>query len=80
MTSSRRLDEKREWLVQSSPYEKTLRFTLASLDPRVFRAERWCYRGSAEGWIRLLHDSAPLGDLVKEYAVHLGRDSFFELM
>jgi hypothetical protein len=78
LSASRRLDEKRERLVRCSPYEKTLRFILTSLDPRLFVAERWCYRSSIEGWISL-HGSAPLSDLVKRYATHLGKDSFFEL-
>ena len=79
LSTSRRLDEKRERLLRRSPYEKMLRFVLTSPDRRLFRAERWCYRGSIDCWISL-HDSAPLGDLVKKYAVHLGKDSFFELM
>lgn len=79
LSTSRRLHEKREWLLQRSPYIKMLRFILTSPDRRLFRVERWCFRGSIDNWVPV-GGPAPLGDLVARYAVHLGKDSFFELM
>jgi hypothetical protein len=65
-----------EW-VQRSRYSKMLRFTLADPGRRRFTVERWCFLGSIDRWI-FLAGPAALPDLVKKYAPHLGRESFFD--
>ncbi len=63
------------------PFAPMLRFVLANEAKRHFRVQRWCFRGSVDGWIPLL--SGPSGDLAKLVAYfgpHLEEESFFELM
>jgi hypothetical protein len=59
-------------------YAKLLRFTLVDPESRLFEAERWCFRGSVDGWLPML-GTGPLGLLVATYAQHLGKESYFEL-
>ena len=63
-------------------YVPVLRFTLIDEDSRAFRAQRWCFRGSVDGWIDLWSAGGrgPLPDLVAKLAPHLGRESFFDLI
>jgi hypothetical protein len=56
-----------------------LRFTLEDPEKRIFSAERGCYRGSIDGWIRT-HHAGSIADLVESLVPHLGRESFYELM
>jgi hypothetical protein len=72
-------DALRDRWIQRSQYIKMLRFRLIDPDSRRYGAERWCFRGSIDGWIPL-HRSGPLAELVGEYARHLDKESFFELM
>ena len=60
-------------------YQKVLRFTLIDEDTRRFAAERWCFLGSIDNWIDL-SGGGELAGLVKRYAPHIGKESFFELM
>ena len=60
-------------------YMKMLRFELVNPDKRVYRAERWCFRGSIDDWW-MLPGSGSLAKVVEQYAKHLDRESFFELM
>jgi hypothetical protein len=60
-------------------YQKVLRFTLIDEDRRSFAAERWCFLGSIDDWIPL-SGGGDLSQLVKRYAPHIGKESFFELM
>ena len=69
----------RESMIQASNYTKMMRFTLVNPEERVFLLERWCFRGSIDDWI-WVGRPAPLADLVRQYAPHLGTESFFELM
>ena len=59
-----------------------MRFTLIDEDERTFRCQRWCFRGSIDGWIDLWMSggSGPLADLVERYLPHIGKESFYELM
>jgi hypothetical protein len=77
--STSRARELRESVLKRSRYEKMLRFLLVNPDRRLFAVQRWCFRGSIDDWIRV-GGPGPLADLAKEYAKHLGRESFFELM
>jgi hypothetical protein len=74
-----RADAFRDKWIRRSEYVKMLRFRLIDPDARRYGAERWCFRGSIDDWITL-HRSGPLAELVEEYAKHLDRESFFELM
>lgn len=56
-----------------------LRFSLVDDQKRRFALERWCFRGSIDDWIPL-SGYGDLPALVKKFAPHLGRESFFELM
>lgn len=60
-------------------YSPMFRFTLSDEGKRLFRAERWCYRGFIDGWFPL-SGGAPLEALAKAYLPHLVRESFFDLM
>ena len=64
--------------MRESEYEKVMRFEFLYDDPRLFHVERWCSRGSREGWMHLA-GPASLSDLVDRYVEHLGEESFYEL-
>jgi hypothetical protein len=64
--------------VRHSRYSKMMRFVLADAAKRRFTVERWCFRGSIDGWI-FLAGPADLPGLVRKYVPHLGRESFFDL-
>ena len=63
-------------------YMKVMRFTLADQKDRTFRVQRWCFRGSIDGWIDLWMSGGEekLPDLVRKFCPHIGQESFFELM
>jgi hypothetical protein len=63
-------------------YMKVLRFTLVEEQDRTFRVQRWCFRGSIDGWIDLWASKSEgkLPDLVKKFCRHIGQESFYELM
>jgi hypothetical protein len=74
-----RAAEYRDKWIKESQYMKMLRFKLVNPDTREYRAERWCFRGSIDDWI-MLAGSGSLAKVVEQYAKHLHRESFFELM
>jgi hypothetical protein len=59
-------------------YSPLLRFKLTDAVKRTFIAQRWCFRGSMEGWIHV-SGAGSLEKLVAQCARHLGEESFFEL-
>jgi len=64
-------------------YAKVMRFTLVDEAARTFRVQRWCFRGSIDGWIDLYLSGGGRGtlrDLVKTFCPHIGQESFFDLM
>jgi len=63
-------------------YQKMLRFTLDDKKDRTFRVQRWCFRGSIDGWIDrwMSGGFGELPVLVQTFCPHLGRDSFYDLM
>lgn len=67
------------WTAKHMHYSAMMRFVLREEDERLFDAERWCFRGSVDGWI-FLEGAAPLPSLIDEYVRHLGRESFFDLI
>ena len=71
-------DSMREWIENNLHFRPMFRLTLANEAGRKFRIERWCFRGSIDGWYML--DGGQLEPLIRRYAPHLGAESFFELM
>jgi hypothetical protein len=69
----------RELITQSLSYSPMMQFVLDDERTRGFGAERWCFRGSIDDWI-WLDTSTDLKALVKKYARHLGKESFYDLM
>jgi hypothetical protein len=60
-------------------FSPALRFVLRDRQAGRFSVQRWCFRGSIDNWTWDLA-SGSLETLVAEYAPHLGKESFFELM
>lgn len=63
----------------NASYHPMLRFTLRDEEKRHFSVERWCFRGSVDGWIPV-GGSNTLENQVKKYLPHLNEESFFDLM
>lgn len=55
------------------------RFKLVREEERVFEVQRYCFRGSIDDWISLHHEGT-LDELCRVYLVHLGKESFYELI
>jgi hypothetical protein len=64
---------------KSLSYSPMMKFDLVDDERRTFCAYRWCFRGSIDDWFPL-SGSGDLSKMVRKYAPHLGKDSFFELM
>jgi len=60
-------------------YMPMMRFSLVEEKTRRFFVERWCFRGSIDDWFPLT-GTGDLSKMVKKYAPHLGKESFYELM
>lgn len=60
-------------------YQAVMRFVLVQKEPRLFRPERFCFRGSIDDWI-MLGLPAPLKSLCAKFLKHLGKDSLYDLM
>ena len=69
----------RDGLSLQAHYQKMMRFELLDDDERLYSVQRWCFRGSIDDWV-FLEGPAPLERLVEQFAPHLGKESFFELM
>lgn len=63
---------------RSAYYQPIMRFVIEDIENRVFRVERYCFRGSIDDWL-FLHDSDKLEALAKKYIKHLGGESFYDL-
>jgi hypothetical protein len=66
-------------LAADARLDPALRFTLADAATRRFSVSRWCYRGGTEHWTYPL-DDGPLEAMVRKFAPHVGKESFFDLM
>ena len=64
---------------QFASYQPVIRFVLDQKEKRLFRPERFCFRGSVDDWI-VLGLPASLKKLSAEFLKHLGKDSFYDLM
>jgi hypothetical protein len=73
--SAHRLEE---YAVRNAHYVPVMRFVLQDKAKRVFRPERYCFRGSVEDWISIAQP-AQLDKLTATFLKHLGRDSIYEL-
>jgi len=73
------LETARERLVHRARYSMMMRFVLTDPARRTFDVQRWCFRGSIDGWF-FLDGGKPLAALLKKYVPHLGKESFYELM
>ncbi len=60
-------------------YIPMMRFSLVDEKKRRFCVERWCFLGSIDDWFPLT-GAGDLSSMVKKYAPHLGKESFYELM
>ncbi len=63
--------------VSDQNYTAMLRFCLVDKEKRRFTAERFCFRGSIDDWIRLAGPDS-LKNLSNRYMKILGTDDFFE--
>ena len=67
-----------ERAVRNAHYMPVMRFVRQDEAKRVFRPERYCFRGSVEDWISI-GEPDQLGKLASKFLKHLGRDSIYEL-
>ncbi len=58
-------------------YSPMLTFILNDKESRLFTIQRYCFRGAIDDWIDVDHGT--LAKLVRNYAKHLGQESYFEL-
>jgi hypothetical protein len=72
-------DKLREGPLRWANFQAVMRFALVDRERRLFAAERYCFRGSVDGWIPISTDAAPLSAHLKRYTKHLGKESLFEL-
>jgi hypothetical protein len=70
-------DDLRAILARDAQFTPVLRFILEDEETRVYRAERWCYSGSIDGWLFITTD--PVEQLARRMIPTLGTDEFFEL-
>ena len=55
-----------------------MRFVLQDEVQRLFRPERYCFRGSVDDWIGM-GEADMIEPLTRKFIPHLGRESFYEL-
>ncbi len=60
-------------------YSPMLRFTLTAEAERKYLVERYCFLGGIDAWIDL-EPPTSLEKIVKKYCIHLGKESFFDLI
>lgn len=76
--SPRKREAGRELLEKRARFDPVMRFTLWDKERRTFHAERWCFRGSIDGWLSL-HLYSTVAELAQDLIPALGTDEFFEL-
>jgi len=59
-------------------FQPVLRFILADPKRRIFAPERYCFRGSVDGWISI-GQAESIEKIVSKYLKHLGQESMYEL-
>jgi len=64
---------------QIAKYLSVMQFVLINDEERTFQAERYCFRGSIDGWISIGFPDK-LNLLANKLISRLGQESFYELM
>jgi hypothetical protein len=72
-----RLVQVAEQMEREDTFLPMMRFTLRQEKDRLFSVDRWCFKGSIDGWFSLGYGS--LEKMVTKFCPHLGKESFFEL-
>jgi hypothetical protein len=73
-------EKAKEYLKNSASFQAVLRFILTDPEKRIFRAERYCFRGSIDDWVPIgAAVGAKLPALLDKFIRHLGKESFYEL-
>ena len=67
-----------EYAMRHASYVPVMRFVLQDGAERIFRPERYCFRGSVEDWISI-GEPDRLRNLTAKFLKHLGSESFYEL-
>jgi len=67
-----------EYAACNADYVPVMRFLLQDEAKRLFRPERFCFRGSVEDWISI-GEPGQLDKLVSKFFKHLGKDSIYDL-
>ncbi len=65
--------------IQNTHYLPIMRFILEDKERRIFRAERYCFKGSIDDWI-FVGLPNKLNVLARKLVKHLGQESFYELL
>jgi hypothetical protein len=66
-------------LHESIHYSDMMKFVLVDDERRTFVTQRYCFLGSVDDWIDIGRHGK-LGNLVRTYVKHLGKDSYVELV
>jgi len=68
----------RERQIRKAQYSPVMQFILVDDVQRLFGAQRWCYRSSVDGWLRVDH-ADKLAALAARLIPRLGTETFFDL-
>ena len=68
-----------EMVSRNAQYTPVMKFELIDEKKRLFATQRYCYRGSIDGWL-YVGVSGELPLLVRRYVKHIDQESFYELM
>ena len=68
-----------EAMTSTLRYEAVFRFVLVDPEARLFQAQRFCYLGGIDDWI-FVGSSGSLAEVARRFLVHIGKDSYYELM
>lgn len=68
----------KESIIRNASYMGVLRFVLTDREKRLFRPERYCFRGSVDDWIEI-GEPEKLPVVIRKFIPHLGNESMFEL-
>jgi hypothetical protein len=66
-------------LTSAVRYEPVFRFVLVDAEKRLFQAQRYCYLGSIDDWV-FIGSEGRLADIARCYLVHVGKDSYYDLL
>lgn len=67
-----------EFEERDAQFSPIMRFILNDAEERIFIPQRWCFRGSIDGWI-YIRGSGKIDLLIKDLIPTLGTDDFYEL-